>query len=55
MPPILAFMLGVALAETLARPAARGIIRRPARFVLVAEIVVLVIAGALPRRCQTRS
>jgi uncharacterized membrane protein YoaK (UPF0700 family) len=48
VPPILAFVLGVALAETLARPAARRIVRRPARFVLVAEIVVLVIAGALP-------
>jgi uncharacterized membrane protein YoaK (UPF0700 family) len=48
VPPILAFMLGVALAEVLARPAARRIVRRPARFVLVAEIVVLVIVGALP-------
>jgi uncharacterized membrane protein YoaK (UPF0700 family) len=48
VPPILAFMLGVALAETLARPAARRTVRRPARFVLVAEIVVLVIVGALP-------
>ena len=38
VPPILAFMLGVALAETLARPAARRTVRRPARFVLVAEI-----------------
>ena len=41
-------MLGVALAETLARPTGRRIVRRPARFVLVAEIVVLVIVGALP-------
>ncbi len=48
VPPILAFMLGVALAETLARPTARRIVRRPARFVLVAEIVVLLIVGALP-------
>ena len=48
IPPILAFVLGVALAETLARPAGRRIVRRPARFVLVAEIVVLVIVGALP-------
>jgi uncharacterized membrane protein YoaK (UPF0700 family) len=48
VPPILAFMLGVALAEMLARPAGRRIVRRPARFVLVAEIVVLVIVGALP-------
>jgi uncharacterized membrane protein YoaK (UPF0700 family) len=48
VPPILAFVLGVALAETLARPAGRRIVRRPARFVLVAEIVVLVTVGALP-------
>jgi uncharacterized membrane protein YoaK (UPF0700 family) len=48
VPPILAFMLGVAMAETLARPAARRIVRRPTRFVLVAEIVVLVVVGALP-------
>jgi uncharacterized membrane protein YoaK (UPF0700 family) len=48
VPPVLAFLLGVALAETLARPAGRRIVRRPARFVLVAEIVVLVIVGALP-------
>ena len=48
VPAILAFMLGVALAETLARPTARPVVRRPARFVLVGEIVVLVIVGALP-------
>jgi uncharacterized membrane protein YoaK (UPF0700 family) len=48
VPPILAFMLGVALAETLARPAARRIVRRPTRFVLAAEIAVLIVVGALP-------
>jgi uncharacterized membrane protein YoaK (UPF0700 family) len=48
VPPILAFMLGVALAETLARPAARRIVRRPTRLVLAAEIVVLIVVGALP-------
>lgn len=48
VPPILAFMLGAALAETLARPTGRRIVLRPARFVLVAEIVVLLIVGALP-------
>src|SRR3984885_11036617 len=48
VPAILAFLLGIALAEMLARPAGRRIVRRPARFVLVAEIVVLVIVGALP-------
>ena len=50
VPPILAFMLGVAVAETLARPAARRIVRRPARFVLGAEIAVLITVGALPRQ-----
>ena len=50
VPPILAFMLGVAVAETLARPATRRIVRRPARFVLGAEIVVLIVVGALPRQ-----
>jgi uncharacterized membrane protein YoaK (UPF0700 family) len=50
VPPILAFMLGIALAETLARPATRRFVRRPARFVLVAEIVVLIVVGALPRQ-----
>jgi hypothetical protein len=55
VPPILAFMLGIALAETLARPATRRIVRRPARFVLVAEIVVLIVVGALPRLVPVRS
>jgi uncharacterized membrane protein YoaK (UPF0700 family) len=50
VPPILAFMLGIAVAETLARPAARRMVRRPARFVLGAEIVVLIVVGALPRQ-----
>jgi uncharacterized membrane protein YoaK (UPF0700 family) len=54
VPPILAFMLGVALAEILARPAARRIVRRPARLVLAAEIVVLVIAGALPSQAPNQ-
>src|SRR5271155_4789963 len=48
VPPILAFMLGIAVAETLARPAGRRVVRRPTRFVLAAEIVVLVVVGALP-------
>jgi uncharacterized membrane protein YoaK (UPF0700 family) len=48
IPPIVAFMLGVALAETLAQPAVRRIVRRPTRWVLIAEIVVLAAVG--PRR-----
>jgi uncharacterized membrane protein YoaK (UPF0700 family) len=47
IPPILAFMLGVALAQTLARPAVRRIVRRPTRWVLIAEIVVLAAVGGM--------
>jgi hypothetical protein len=43
-------MLGIAVAETLARPTARRIVRRPARFVLATEIVVLIVVGVLPRQ-----
>jgi uncharacterized membrane protein YoaK (UPF0700 family) len=41
-------MLGVALAQTLAQPAVRRIVRRPTRWVLIAEIVVLAAVGAVP-------
>jgi uncharacterized membrane protein YoaK (UPF0700 family) len=48
VPPIVAFVLGVALAHGLARPKVREVVRRPTRWVLVAEIVVLAVVGALP-------
>jgi uncharacterized membrane protein YoaK (UPF0700 family) len=48
IPPILAFMLGVALAQTLAQPAVRKAVRRPTRWVLAAEIIVLAAVGARP-------
>jgi uncharacterized membrane protein YoaK (UPF0700 family) len=48
IPPVVAFMLGVALAQTLAQPAVRRIVRRPTRWVLIAEIVVLAAVGAVP-------
>ena len=48
VPPIVAFMLGVALAHGLARPKVRKVVRRPTRWVLIAEIVVLATVGALP-------
>jgi uncharacterized membrane protein YoaK (UPF0700 family) len=48
VPPIVAFVLGVALAHGLARPKVREIVRRPTRWVLITEIVVLAIVGALP-------
>jgi uncharacterized membrane protein YoaK (UPF0700 family) len=48
IPPIVAFMLGVALAQMLAQPAVRRIVRRPTRWVLIAEIAVLAAVGAAP-------
>jgi uncharacterized membrane protein YoaK (UPF0700 family) len=48
IPPIVAFMLGVALAQLLAQPTVRQIVRRPTRWVLIAEIVVLAAVGATP-------
>jgi uncharacterized membrane protein YoaK (UPF0700 family) len=48
IPPVLAFMLGVALAQTLAQPAVRRIVQRPTRWVLIAEIGVLAAVGAMP-------
>ena len=48
IPPVVAFMLGVALAQTLAQPAVRRIVRRPTRWVLIAEIVVLAAVAAVP-------
>ena len=48
VPPILAFLLGVVIAETLKRPAVARIVRWPARAALVLEIVVLVVVGSAP-------
>jgi uncharacterized membrane protein YoaK (UPF0700 family) len=48
IPPIVAFVLGVALAQILAQPTVRRIVRRPTRWVLIAEIVVLAAVAALP-------
>jgi uncharacterized membrane protein YoaK (UPF0700 family) len=48
VPPVVAFVLGVALAHGLARPKVREIVRHPTRWVLITEIVVLAIVGALP-------
>jgi uncharacterized membrane protein YoaK (UPF0700 family) len=50
VPPIVAFMLGVALAHVLAQPAVRRVVRRPTRWVLIAEIVVLAGVAAAPGR-----
>jgi uncharacterized membrane protein YoaK (UPF0700 family) len=54
IPPVVAFVLGVALAEIMAQPAVRRIVRRPTRWVLIAEIVVLAavaaVSGGIPSR-----
>jgi uncharacterized membrane protein YoaK (UPF0700 family) len=49
LPSLLAFVLGVVVAETLGRPRVAAALRRPARMALLLEIVVLVIVGFLPR------
>lgn len=54
IPPIVAFMLGVALAQMLAQPTVRRIVRRPTRWVLIAEIVVLAAVGAVPGQIPSR-
>ncbi|MEU3275650.1 YoaK family protein [Streptomyces antibioticus] len=48
IPPILAFVLGVVVAEWLKRPRMARIVRRPARAALVLEAGVLVVVGTLP-------
>jgi uncharacterized membrane protein YoaK (UPF0700 family) len=50
IPPIVAFMLGVALAHMMAQPTVRKVVRRPTRWVLIAEIVVLAVVAAVPGR-----
>lgn len=54
IPPMVAFVLGVALAQMLAQPAVRRIVRRPTRWVLVAEIVVLAVVAAVPGGIPSR-
>ena len=54
IPPVVAFMLGVALAQLLAQPTVRRIVRRPTRWFLIVEIAVLaavgVTSGSVPSR-----
>jgi uncharacterized membrane protein YoaK (UPF0700 family) len=47
-PPIVAFVIGVAVAETLRRPRVVAVIRRPTWAALVLEILVLTVVGFLP-------
>jgi uncharacterized membrane protein YoaK (UPF0700 family) len=49
VPSLLAFVIGVVVAETLSRPRIAGALRYPARFALMLEIVVLGVVGLLPR------
>ena len=55
VPPILAFMLGVALAETLARPAGRRIVRRPAASCWLPRSSFWLSSARYPLRCRIRS
>ncbi len=48
LPPIVAFLFGVVVAETLGTPAARRLLHRPLRIALGAEVVLLAIIAALP-------
>ncbi|MER6076430.1 YoaK family protein [Streptomyces sp. NPDC001817] len=48
IPPILAFVLGVLIAESLKRPQVAARVRWPARAALVLEILVLFCVGLLP-------
>jgi uncharacterized membrane protein YoaK (UPF0700 family) len=48
IPPIVAFVLGVAAAETLTHPRVAPLMRRPVRVALVIEIGVLLVVGAIP-------
>src|SRR3954469_2982490 len=49
VPSLLAFVAGVAVAETLHRPGVAAALRWPARIALIVEIVVLAVVGLLPR------
>jgi uncharacterized membrane protein YoaK (UPF0700 family) len=55
LPPLLSFLVGLGLAESLARPWARRALRRPARVVLGTEALVLALVAliALPNTVVT--
>jgi uncharacterized membrane protein YoaK (UPF0700 family) len=53
LPAIAAFLLGVAVTELLALPRVRDLVKRPTRVVLISEILVLAILGALPTAGST--
>ncbi|MCD2194743.1 DUF1275 domain-containing protein [Actinomycetospora endophytica] len=55
LPPLVSFLIGLAAAESLARPWARTALRRPTRVVLGAEALVLAVCatGTLPSEVVT--
>ncbi|WP_072805720.1 YoaK family protein [Rhodococcoides yunnanense] len=48
LPPLVAFVCGVFVAEAITRPAIARIVRKPVRAVLVMEILVLAVVGFIP-------
>ncbi len=48
LPPLIAFLAGVLVAETLGRPAMERLLRRPVRAAIVLEMIVLIAVGAVP-------
>jgi uncharacterized membrane protein YoaK (UPF0700 family) len=48
LPPLVAFLVGLGVAESLARPWARRALKRPTRVVLGVEAVVLALCAAIP-------
>lgn len=53
VPPIIAFIVGVVVAETLQRPRVAAVLRWPARVAVVLEIVVLIAVALLPGDAPT--
>ncbi|MFI0813021.1 YoaK family protein [Streptomyces echinatus] len=50
VPPVVAFLAGVLVAETLRRPRVAAVLRRPACVAMALEIVVLAVVGLIPAR-----
>ncbi|WP_225829269.1 YoaK family protein [Streptomyces naphthomycinicus] len=48
LPPVLAFLAGVLVAETLRRPRVAAVLRRPACVAMVLECAVLAVVGLIP-------
>lgn len=48
LPPLVAFVCGVFVAESITKPAVARVVRKPVRAVLVIEILVLAVVGFIP-------